>query len=235
MATLTQPQFPPVLLVEVNLIDSGDYPVRSTMWPEQLFRFMTPEMQSRALAERLQGPLSLGQFAESITSLLYFIRPPTISWNVNQDGSIQAPKASIDNLSRGINLAILVEKSTTYCTEVDAKFRSAVEELWSVAEKEHSSVVFYFSPRHPDYFNALEMNQNYQQCYVAFRTYIEQFRTGHQRVFFLDYMDPKRIPGLSGTPDYFYDEHHMTALSANLMLETATDTLHQAYQLAVEH
>lgn len=72
----------------------------------------------------------------------------------------------------------------------------------------------------------------YQACYAATITYLNQLADSEPNVFFLDFSQLSSIDGLD-TEEGFYDSQHFTEVNSRRLIEHSVDTLRRAYALAV--
>jgi hypothetical protein len=227
--------FPDVLLIEVQEglpRQPEDIAARA---PLNWLPYMHHETALLTLQIRLTGLFDLNQLAEAIYTTHYYdwYGRTQKEWPLfHADGFAFRPPLTASELEYQVLLDI-GRIPAVRCNEVDARSQADGIELVHLAKAQNTSVVFYISPRHPRYYEALMRDDpEYQACYAATITYLHQLAYSEPNVFFLDFSQLSSIDGLD-TEEGFYDSQHFTEVNSRRLIEHSVDTLRRAYALAV--
>lgn len=225
---------PEVLLVEVQAglpRQANDIAERA---PYAWLRYLRPATLDLAIQRRFESLFSIQQFSEAI----YIARHDRVYrrqqrvWTFDSlDGTGMRNPVTASELQYNIEIDI-GNIPPLECNQVDVISRLEIEEIAKLTERHNSAVIFYISPWHPQYYEALlRDNPEYQQCITAFREFMETFTDLHDNIFFLDYSFRESIGG-DATEAGYYDSDHLTSLNSQRLIDTAAPTIRRAYDFA---
>ncbi|MDH5505844.1 MAG: hypothetical protein OEZ02_01320 [Anaerolineae bacterium] len=223
---------PEVLLIEVWPASDvlNDFIVSSS--PTQLLPFMPPSMMFKAALLPIQELFNVHQFSES----LYVLRQNLVGgdlargWEFDAMGGGQRDKMMFDQaLSRDIRSIA----PQAFCETLQPGGVQILHQMVGLADQHGISLVFFYSARHPLYHaEIIRTHPAYQRCHQELLDFMHQLAGQYPYVFFLDYSLLENFNGIA-TADGFYDGQHMTQINNNLLIDAATDSLRQAYDLAI--
>lgn len=234
-----QPDFPPVLLVEITPTWEINHHDFQRLWPIQVVPYMPDDrVRWQTVGERFERLFSTKQVAEAIYTYVtrddYARRPFFWGRYAPYDalGDYLVPAFLRPDDMYQDQLDYFASREITLCTGGYPERVELLTQLVTVAEQHESRVVFYVGPRHPDKFYALMQDSaQYRQCYETFTAFMDELLESHPDVFFLDYMDPATI-GATGAQEGFRDYYHLAPVNANLLVDKASPTIQQAYAAA---
>ncbi len=219
--------FPPVLLIEVQEglpREPNDIASRA---PLRWLPYMRPETALLTLQKRLEGLIDLDQFAEAIhiaNFAEFYERQPNEWPRFNADGFAARTTITAPELEQAL-LTDIGNIPPARCEGVDEISQSEVAALIEIAEAQDSAVIFYISPLHPRYYDALLRDEpEYQRCYAAFTAYMNELTQAHDNVFFLDYSRLATIDGAEDESGY-YDSQHLTEANSRRLIDHAAPTI----------
>jgi len=195
--------------------------------PLRWLPYMRPETALLTLQKRLEGLIDLEQFAEAIHIANYaefYERQPNEWPRFDADGFVARPISTWSDVEQAILLDI-GNIPPARCEGVNEISQGEVAEMIQIAELQGSAIIFYISPLHPRYYDALLRDEpEYQRCYAAFTAYMTALTQEHDRVFFLDY---SQLASIGGTADEtgYYDSQHLTQANASRLIDHAAATL----------
>jgi hypothetical protein len=225
---------PEVMLIEVQTglpRQPNDIAARAPLWWIPYMSFNTALL---TVQKRLEGLLDINQLSEAIYlarySALYDHQPK--EWpEFAPDGFAVRPPISSAELQRAVSLDI-GNIPAIRCDRVNETSQSDVNELIQMASAHHTALVFYLSPWHPQYDEAILKNDpQFQECRRVFIAYMNELTQSQSGVFFQDYSALESIGGTSDETG-FYDSQHLTAANSELLIDHAAPTLRLAYQNA---
>jgi hypothetical protein len=229
-------RLPKVLLVEVQPglpREANDIAERA---PFSWFRYLRPQTLQLAFQRRLETLFSVQQFAEALYVLRYYtnIKRNERTWTFPMDDGTGSRRA-VDASELQYNIEIdMGNIPPLECEGVDPLSQQEAETFVTLAGEQNTAVIFYSSPWHPQYYDALlRDNPEYQRCMAAFNDYMEALTSRHDIVFFLDYSLLESING-DATEAGYYDSDHLTPLNSRYLLNAAADTIRQAYEYATQ-
>jgi hypothetical protein len=227
-------QLPKVLLLEVQEglpREPNDIAERA---PYSWIRYMPQDTALLTLQRRFERLFDLNQFAEAVYIERYnalYTREPKEWPQFNADGSAERPPRSASELEYALQIDI-GGLQPLRCDNVNPNSQDTVNQMIQIADKQHSSLIFYISPMHPRYVdNVLRNNAEYQRCHNLFNHYMGQLTSLHPNVFFLDYSSLSSIHGDASEKGY-YDAQHITRENAALLIQTAAGTIKHAHSIA---
>jgi hypothetical protein len=230
---------PKVLLVNVvtPLPVPGDYTIPCT--PLYMARYMPLSTGVAAIQYRLQGLFDPQQWSESLYVLLRYAnnRNPNPGWTFKPDdgeGAIRPGnlRALLDRFIRqDAELYKSNRDQPCYLNDMGVQY---TYELIRLADRYGSAVVFFTTPFHPEYYQAvLQNNLFYQRCQSVLIEFMRDLTRQHGNVFFHDFSQIDSFHGLD-TPEGFYDYSHMAQANANRLIDAAAPTIQQAYSVAMQ-
>jgi hypothetical protein len=225
---------PQVLFIEVQEglpRQANDIAARA---PLHWLPFMSIDTALRTIEKRLTGLFDLHQFAEAVYTARYYpvySREPK-EWPLfDTDGFASRPLLSSSELEQAVLLDI-GRLPPPHCEGIDPASDADVQHLIAIAETQHTALVFYLSPWHPRYYDAvLRDNPDYQSCYLASLDYLHTLSQSHANLFFLDFTHLDSINGLDDQTGYF-DSQHITQANSDRLIDHAAETLLRAYHVA---
>jgi hypothetical protein len=228
--------FPQVLLIEVQEglpRQSNDIAARA---PLRWIPYMSLDTALLTVQKRLEGLLDINQFAEAIYTTRYaalYTRQPKEWPEFAPAGFALRPDTTAADLEQQIQLDI-GNIPALRCDQVDPTSQVEINELIQIADQHSTSLIFYLSPWHPRYAEAiLNHDSQYQECRAASVAYLSQLTQTHPNVFFLDY---SQLETIGGTTDEtgFFDSQHLTAANSQRLIDDAAPTIDAAYQRAAQ-
>lgn len=223
---------PEVLMIEIipPLPSNADEVARRS--PFKLIPYMDSELQKRAVQAKLEGLLDLQALNEAIYTLRYFATHdslPADRWTFAPDGGGSHPP------QQNLKAAVLAETKSLRpprCprAQLDPDGIRGLEQIVEMAAKHQVALIFYVTPRHPDYFDRVMADTpRFRQCQNAMRATMNDLTRRYPFVFFLDY---SRLSDISGVANGYYDSQHMTPLNNHSLVQAAACTIQQAYATA---
>jgi hypothetical protein len=228
--------FPEMLLIEIQEglpRQSNDIAARA---PLSWLPYMSFDTALLTVQKRLEGLLDIHQFTEALYTARYsalYAHQPKEWPRFDVDGFAVRPLGSASELEQAILLDI-GNIPALRCDQIDSTSKSEMDELIQLADSHQTALVFYISPWHPRYVDALLKNDpQYQGCHALTLDYLNSLSTNHENIFFADRSSLESINGLADESGY-WDSQHMTEANANRLLDSLSDTLQSAYQSSAE-
>jgi hypothetical protein len=228
------PILPKVLLIEVREglpRQPDDIAARA---PLTWIPLMSLDTALLTIQKRLTGLFDLHQFAESIYTAHYFdvYRRQPAEWPLFEpNGFASRPLLTASQFEQALLLDI-GRLPPVRCDSVAPASQEDMNTLIQFAQSHETSLVFYLSPWHPRYYDALLRDDpGYQTCHAATVAYLTDLAQIHPNLFFLDFSNPDSMDVLDSEAGY-YDAQHITAENGRRLIDHAADTLIQAYQTA---
>jgi hypothetical protein len=222
------PKLPRVLLIEVQEglpREPDDIAARA---PLSWIPYMPLETALLTIEKRLTGLVDLSHFSEALYMLLYhdlYERQPREWPYFAADGMAIRPTITASELEQTLLLDI-GNIPAEHCDQVDAVSQSDMKALIEMAAAQDAHLVFYISPRHPSYSDALlNDDPHYQGCRSSFITYMQNLTQQHDHVFFTD---ASQVETLDISEAGFYDSQHLTQANSSRIIDFLADTLRTA-------
>ncbi len=227
-------EFPKVLLIEIQEgfpRQPNDIAARA---PLRWLPYMSASTALLTLQTRLEGLLDVNQFAQAIYTARYaaVYRHQPKEWpEFAPDGTAMRPPISASELERAI-LIDIGNIPPTRCDQVVVASRNDISDLLQIANEHHTSLIFYLSPWHPHYYDALlKDDPQYQTCHDQTVRYMQELSESHTNLFFLDYSHLESIGGTADESGY-YDSQHLTAANSQRLFDHMIQTLRAAIEYA---
>jgi hypothetical protein len=231
---------PKVLLVNVTLplaISPGITPICT---PFYLLPYMTLPTVILTIQSRLQGLFDSQEWSEALYLLRYYdlFGPPPPLWTFDPvDGEGMAkPSPNLDSLLNSVvsTIGMGPKSEVTAPCKLDESGVQQTLELVALVKKFGSSIVFFDSPLHPRYLQALEeQTPSTDRCHEALVDFMRDLVQQHDHVFFLDYYRLASINGID-TGEGYYDVGHMTEENNNRLIDASATTIREAYARAIQ-
>jgi hypothetical protein len=226
---------PKVLLIEINPPLSEGENAIARLLPLRLLPYMDHAVARLAVQARVEGLLDLQQVNEAIYALRHYAshdKSPRF-WEFGPDGGGSYLRSY--DLKQAVQEAI-AEQAPPSCphNQLSQEGTAQLEQVIRLAEANNISVIFYVTPRHPDYYDqVMAGTRRFQRCQTAIHAYMDDLMERHPFVFFLDYTRLEDIGGVADETGY-YDSQHMTPLNNHYLVQAAADTIRQAYNIAMQ-
>ncbi len=228
---------PPVMLIEIQQglpREPNDIAFRA---PLTWLRYMSYDTALLTIEKRLKGLLDLSQLSEAIYITRYqtiYQRQPE-EWPLfESNGFAHRPLVTEAQLEQSILLDI-GNIPPVRCDHIDQKSQDDMSELIGLADEQKTSLVFYVSPWHPLYSNALlKDDPQYQGCQQLFTEYMATLTQNHEQIFFLDFSQLAQTGDLDLSSQGYYDSQHMTEANSQRLIDRALPTLQTAYTLSAQ-
>ena len=232
--TRQMPVLPPVLLIELQQglpRESNDIAFRA---PLGWLRYMNPNTALLTIEKRLKGLLDLSHLAEAIYISRYqaiYERQPE-EWPLFEaNGLAHRPLVTEAELEQALLLDI-GNIPPIRCDVIDPASQADMQELLHRSAAQETSLVFYVSPWHPRYYEALLQDEpQYQECQSLFTDYMSEL-SQQETVFFLDYSQLALAGDLDTTQQGYYDSQHLTPANSQRLLDRMVPTLQTVYALS---
>lgn len=216
-------ELPEILLIEVQEglpREPNDIAARA---PFNWLPYMSRETSLLTLQRRLTGLVDLSHFSEALYILRYnalYERQPQEWPFFAADGMAVRPTVSAAQLEQAILLDI-GNIPPAQCVGVDAQSQTDMQTL--IATAKNRRLVFYLSPWHPRYREAvLDENLAYQACYAAFTAYMSDLTEQNPNV---DFVDASQLDTLDLSEAGFYDSQHLTEANSSRLIDVLAETL----------
>jgi hypothetical protein len=226
-----QPNPPSVFLVEVQEglpREPNDIASRA---PLNWLPYMQSDTQWLTAQKRFEALFDITHFSEA----LYIARYNPLYSRTQQewavflpDGQAERPLISPGELAG--NIAINIGTiPPLQCDGVNPISQAEITEWAEATQSRNQALVFYISPWHPDYYNALMRdNPEYQRCHQQSVAFMTALTETYPHVFFEDYSQLERINGLSDENGY-YDSDHLTPENSRRLVDHLAETLNAAF------
>jgi len=220
-------EFPEVILMQVleNPPSKG-----YNQLPVALFPCLDFWSQIQEGSLRLSKSIYLSQLSDSYYVLRYKLSPHTKSltnFYCLEDGYSDRIQGEYSEAA-----ALRQAEKIPDCNSVDEVFGTDIESIVAFSEEKHSSIIFYFSPVLPAFYdNYMKDNTAYQNCHQMVTEYFTKLSEEHDNVFFKDYVLLESINGLDGA-DGFYDSQHLNPKNSEKLIDSLSDIILQAYTVA---
>lgn len=203
--------------------------------PMSFIRYMDFPTAKLAIEDRVEGLFDLNQLAEAIFTARYYdiYRPPKRGTSFINDGYLDKKETKPELFDKQLSNQLKTGR-TPACSSINQNGRDVIDRLLKLAEAHDSSIIFYSSPLHPEYYSRYRENRPaYIRCQTVFLEYMQNLMDAHHNVFYLDY---SRLESIGGDETYkgFHDAVHMTEYNGNKLIDAAADTIRRAYAIATE-
>jgi len=226
-------QRPEVIIFEVEGLHRINPKRTAQVSPLQFVAYMEAEMKVLAVVSRIQEIFNVHQLSEALYVLQAVQGDEALStyWDVTPNGftAFKPPFTLEEDIAR-------LEETGRPKTSCKNKSESEdyIREIVDLAEKHDIAIVFYISPMHPYFFQKyFEKDSNYVQCFNDVYEFFVSLEKEHENVFFINLKNIESIDGITDETG-FYDRQHLTPKNANLLIDAMAESIHQAYQKAVE-
>ncbi len=224
---------PKVLLVESEFSFDVTDAYTASASPLRLIPFMETSTAALALRTRLEAAVDVQQVAESLWVMkfvaTYKVQPK--GYSIESDGLTLAT-FKITDLNAQIAPQIQTGIPAVCAPYPSAGGESALIDLIQLAAQHKTAVIFYRSPFHPKYYDAMvRAIPTLESCYHKQLTYLETIAQRYDNVFVLDFALLKSINGVD-TVEGYYDYMHLTRLNGERLVDAAAETIQRAYAWA---
>lgn len=229
----SESQRPEVIIFEVGGLTRIDPKKTAQVSPLQFVAYMEADMKVLAVLSRIQEIFNVHQLTEVLYVLQAVQGDEVLStyWSVSPNGftTFKPPFTLEEDIARLEE----TRRPKTSCRN-QSEGEDYIREIVDLAEEHDTAIVFYFSPFHPYFFQKyFEKDPNYVQCFNDGYEFFVSLEKEHEHVFFLNLKNIESIDGITDETG-FYDRQHLTPKNANLLIDALAESIHQAYQKAVE-